>query len=119
MEKDEKWKLFDRWAERDGSDEVRKQKRFLECLHSDQNLWEYLINFNKEESVQQAAEVMAAFNHDIHLDRLKEYESKFFEVLPQIYKTKSSEYAKSFYSNLYPINDNIEYYQQKCQELLA
>lgn len=53
---------------------------------------------------------MSAFNHEVHKEKLLEYENKFFEVLPEIFTNKSSEYAKDFYHYLYPINDNIELY---------
>ena len=53
---------------------------------------------------------MSGFNSEIHLDDLAQYEPKFFEILEHIFKTKDSEYAKAFYSSLYPIGDNIEFY---------
>jgi aminopeptidase N len=55
-------------------------------------------------------EAMSAFNHEIHAKHLQAYEPKFFEVLPEIFKSKDSEYAKGFYHNLYPRDDNVEYY---------
>ena len=61
---------------------------------------------------------MSGFNNEIHLDDLAQYEPKFFEILEHIFKTKDSEYAKAFYSSLYPIGDNIEFYIKQCENLL-
>ena len=59
-------------------------------------------------------EAMAAFNHKFHLENLLNYESKFFEAFPLVFSTKSSEYGKVFYRNLYPINDNVSSYIEEC-----
>jgi hypothetical protein len=36
-----------------------------------------------------------------------------------VFKTKSSDYGKTFYGGLYPGGENLEYYQQRIQELLG
>ncbi|CAD8074386.1 unnamed protein product [Paramecium sonneborni] len=115
---EEKWNLYQKWAEKDGTDEVRLQKRFLESLFNFDKLWDYFLNYNKEESIPMIKEVMKAFNHQIHLQQLLDYESKYFEALPTIFSTKSSEYAKEFYHYLYPINDNINDYIELCEKTL-
>jgi hypothetical protein len=74
------------------------------------------VNYNKEESIPMVEEAMAAFNHKIHLENLLTYESKFFEALHQVFSSKSSEYGKVFYRNLYPINDNVNSYIEACQK---
>ncbi|CAK77944.1 unnamed protein product (macronuclear) [Paramecium tetraurelia] len=116
--KEQKWQLFEKWAQRDGTDEVRLQKRFLENLFNFDKLWDYFINYNKEESIPMVREAMAAFNHKIYLEQLQTYEQKYFEALPTIFSTKSSEYAKEFYHSLYPINDNINSYIELCEKTL-
>ena len=108
---EEKWRLFELQAKLDGTDEVVKHRRFVTSLLGDHSqLWQYFLSYNKEESVQMAEEAMSAFNHQIHSKLLVAYESKFFEALTEIFKVKDSEYAKAFYNQLYPRDDNLEYY---------
>jgi hypothetical protein len=49
---EEKWKLFEIYAQRDGTDEVQLRRRYLNAfLESDrEKLWNYFVNYNKEES---------------------------------------------------------------------
>ena len=61
-----------------------------------------------------AAEAMCGFNHECHLNDLVQYEKQYFDILPTIFKSKQPEYAKSFYTNLYPIGENIDYYLLRC-----
>ena len=76
------------------------------------------MKYSNEESVAMVSSAMAAFNHDIFEEELVEFEQRFYEVLPEIFATKESEYAKAFYSHLSPISDNIEFQQKEIERLL-
>ncbi|CAD8054197.1 unnamed protein product [Paramecium sonneborni] len=112
------WNLFDNLALKDVDN--KKHKRFLESLTIDKDqLWSYFINFDKHESVQQVSQVMRAFNHEKFIDQLGKYESRFFDIIVQVFETKESEYAKAFFNNLYPVGENLELYQLLSKEALA
>jgi hypothetical protein len=49
---EEKWKLFEIVAKRDGTDNVQKQRRYINALidQDREKLWNYFVEYNKEES---------------------------------------------------------------------
>lgn len=53
---------------------------------------------------------MKAFNHENFINDLSEYETKFFDVIVDIFDTKEPEYSKAFFNNLFPIGENLEKY---------
>lgn len=59
--------MFDKLAAKDM--DHKKHKRFLDSLNAKrEDLWNYFLNFDKNESVQLVSQVMRAFNHERFID---------------------------------------------------
>lgn len=82
-------------------------------------LWEYFLNKEEsnKQSVQRVADIMAGFNSRKHYDELLQYKDKFFECILDVFETRSKEYAKTFFTYLFPISDDLEELIKKATEV--
>ncbi|CAD8060911.1 unnamed protein product [Paramecium primaurelia] len=82
-------------------------------------LWQKFIDPNDKESVKMMQESMAGFNNERRYLSLEPYQDKFFEVIIQIFQTKSNDFSKTFYDYLFPITDDLASLCNKIEKLRA
>ena len=72
-------------------------------------LWMSFLDANNTESAKLQSQSMSGFNNSRRYDDLIEYQDKFFQVIVEVFTNRSTDFAKSFYYNLYPITDDLAY----------
>jgi len=62
---------------------------------------------------------MAGFNQSRKLSILKPYHQLFFDSLIEVFNSRSTDFAKEFYYNLFPNIDDINYLDQNLNDVLT
>ena len=74
--------------------------------------WESFVDPSNKESAKLLAYTMAGFNQSRKLSILKPYHQLFFDSLIEVFNSRSTDFAKEFYYNLFPNIDDINYLDQ-------
>jgi len=73
------------------------------------SLWETYLDPENMESKKLSGDSMSGFNNSRRFQDLQEYQDKFFDVIISVFALRSTDYAKTFYSHLFPVTDDLAY----------
>ncbi|CAD8067377.1 unnamed protein product [Paramecium primaurelia] len=120
---DLKQELLQKMLQLDNSDTAIKAQLKCQALNANEQeratLWQKFIDPNNKESVKLIAESMSGFNNERRYLSLEPYQDKFFDVIIQIFQTRSNDFSKTFYDNLFPITDDLASLCNKVEKLKA
>lgn len=71
-------------------------------------LWDHYLDPNNNESAKLLAQSMLGFNNAQRQDELETYNERFFEVVLHVFETRSTDFSKEFFHNLFPRTDNLQ-----------
>jgi len=108
---------FQKIAETDKTDTMKRQEAKFEAIMTPKNLrpklWASYLDPNNKNSKQILAASMSGYKQG----RSKEEKEKFFEVLLDVFKNRTSEFAKQFFSSFFPDGDDLVYSINKIKEI--
>jgi len=84
-----------------------------------EGIWHSFLDEKNTDSVKTQSYIMAGFMSSIHEDQVKSFQSKFFENVHHVFATKSKEYAKEFFSTLFPSGDNLKEFLEEVNVLIG
>jgi len=118
-----KEEIFKIVADIDPSDTMKTMKKRCESIIANpeemHKLWATFFDDKITESNKIIGASMIGFNNSIHENEVVKYHSLFFEKILEVFKTRSREFAKEFYYNLFPNQDSLKEYLEKVKELIA
>ncbi|CAD8081253.1 unnamed protein product [Paramecium sonneborni] len=113
--------LLQQMLQVDNSDAATRAQLKCQALIANEQervvLWQKFIDPNNKESTKLIAESMGGFNNERRYSLVEPYQDKFFEVLIQIFQTKSNDFSKTFYDYLFPITDDLASLCNKLEKL--
>ncbi|CAK86275.1 unnamed protein product (macronuclear) [Paramecium tetraurelia] len=113
--------LLQKMLELDNSDAATRAQLKCQALKANEQeraaLWQRFVDPENKESVKLIAESMAGFNNERRYLSLEPYQEKFFEVIVQIFQTRSNDFSKTFFDYLFPITDDLASLCNKIEKL--
>ena len=114
--------LYEQVRKEDPSEQAIKVGKTIEALvlePSQRNeVWKNYLKQGKD-SVHVSAASMNGFNSIYRLEELHDYHEEFFNVLLDVVRSESKEYASAFYRTLYPIGDRVDHYIKRTNDLIG
>jgi len=123
LDSSKKAEYFSQMTEIDWSDTMKSNQVFCQAMISDvegmKKLWDSFFDETISDSINIMAMRMDGFKWSPHYAEIEKYNTLFFEKVLEVFKTRSREYARIFYTHLFPGGDKIKEHCEKVEKLIT